>query len=61
MEYKETIENFDNINSIKDTNFEFNLNFYNITLILVLILIFINWKKIKKYFKVPIVKIKSKV
>ena len=60
LEYKETIETFDNINSIKDTNFEFNLNFYNITLILVLILILINWKKIKKYLKVPIVKIKSK-
>lgn len=60
LEYKDTIETFENINTFKDTKFELNLNFYNITLILVLILILINWSKINKYLKIPIVKIKSK-
>lgn len=48
--HKEIVERFDNINDISDNNYYFDLNFYNTTLILIIVLIGINIPRIKKYF-----------
>ncbi len=48
--HNEVVERFDNINNITEGNFYFDLNFYNTTLILIIVLIAINVPRIKKFF-----------
>lgn len=48
--HQDIVERFDNINNINDGNYYFDLNFYNTTLILIIVLIAMNIPRIKKYF-----------
>ena len=50
VKHKEVMEHFDNINDITEFNFYLDMNFYNTTLILVIILIAINIPRLKSKF-----------
>ena len=48
--HKNVIERFDNINDITKNSYYFDLNFYNTTLILIIVLIGLNFSRINKIF-----------
>ena len=46
---KEIFKKFENLIDLKEAKYEIDINFYNISLFLILLLIAINYKKFKKY------------
>ena len=49
ISHKKVVERFDNINDTTEGTFYFDLNFYNTTLILIIVLVVINIHRIKNF------------